>query len=207
MWFISGRLAYRRRRWVNIFRRPQRSTEEVGVLPTLQLDGYPEVFVIGDMACVDQSGRRLPMLATVAIQEGEYVAKSLQPVLQRRTPAPFHYRDPGIMTTIGRRAAVVQSGRLRLAGFLGWLAWLAVHLVRIVSLRSRLAVLLNWAWNDLFYDRPIRLILSASATPEGAVDASSQTGTHSVQQGLSNLGGAARGPVERELLTPEHDRD
>ena len=65
------------------------------------------------------------------------------------------------MATIGRNSAVAQLGRVRLSGFLGWLMWLAVHLVSVVSFRSRILVLVNWTWDYLFYDRPIRLIVRA----------------------------------------------
>jgi NADH dehydrogenase len=65
------------------------------------------------------------------------------------------------MATIGRNSAVAELGRVKLSGFLGWLMWLFVHLVNVVSFRSRILVLINWAWEYLFYDRPIRLIVRA----------------------------------------------
>ena len=73
----------------------------------------------------------------------------------------FRYKDPGIMATIGRNSAVAQLGSIHLSGFLGWLLWLGVHLVNVISFRSRLVVLVNWAWEYLFYDRPVRLIVKA----------------------------------------------
>ncbi|MGH7904821.1 MAG: NAD(P)/FAD-dependent oxidoreductase [Candidatus Dormibacteraceae bacterium] len=134
----------------------------VEVLPTLQLRGRPEVFVAGDMAAVGSAGGQLPMLATVAIQEGQHAAAGVRALATGAAVADFSFRDPGIMATIGRNAAVVQTRRLRLTGRLGWLAWLAVHLVRILTLRSRAVVLINWAWNYVVFDRPVRLILRAS---------------------------------------------
>jgi NADH dehydrogenase len=65
------------------------------------------------------------------------------------------------MATIGRNVGVAQIGRLRLSGFPGWLLWLGVHLVNVVSFRSRLLVLINWAWEYLLFDRPVRLIVAA----------------------------------------------
>jgi NADH dehydrogenase len=78
------------------------------------------------------------------------------------SPAPFRYRDPGIMATIGRNSGVAQLGRVHLSGFLGWAMWLVVHIVNVVSFRARILVLVNWAWDYLFYDRPVRLIVRAS---------------------------------------------
>jgi NADH dehydrogenase len=65
------------------------------------------------------------------------------------------------MATIGRNSAVAQLGAVHLSGFLGWGMWLVVHLVNVISFRSRVVVLVNWAWDYLFYDRPIRLIVRA----------------------------------------------
>jgi NADH dehydrogenase len=130
---------------------------EVG--PTLQLPGRPDVFVIGDLARVTGGrGEPLPQLAPVAMQEAKHVARTIAGSLRGEAPSPFHYRDRGTMATIGRNAGVAQIGPLRLGGFLGWVTWLTVHLMLLVGFRSRLVALLNWAWDYVVYDRPVRLI-------------------------------------------------
>ena len=134
----------------------------VQVLPTLQVTGHPEVFVIGDLAGPVDGGAPLPMLIPVAMQEGKHVAATIRDVLRGYGATNFRYKDPGIMATIGRNSAVAQLGPVRLTGFLGWLMWLGVHLVNVISFRSRIVVLVNWAWDYLFYDRPIRLIVRAA---------------------------------------------
>jgi NADH:ubiquinone reductase (H+-translocating) len=136
----------------------------VQVMPTLQAPGHPEVFVIGDLAgAIDQIGDvPLPMLIPVAMQEGRKVAATISDLLRGYGATNFQYRDPGIMATIGRNSAVAQLGAVRLTGFLGWLMWLFVHLINVISFRSRIVVLVNWAWDYFFYDRPIRLILRAA---------------------------------------------
>jgi NADH:ubiquinone reductase (H+-translocating) len=73
----------------------------------------------------------------------------------------FRYKDPGIMATIGRNSAVAQLSWVHLSGFFGWVFWLVVHLVNVISFRSRFLILINWAWEYIFYDRPIRLIVRA----------------------------------------------
>ncbi len=138
----------------------------VKVEPTLQLKDHPEVFVIGDMAAIFESGHPLPMLAPVAIQTGRWAARNIQRMLAGQEAQPFRYRDKGTMATIGRNAAVVQIGRLHLAGFLGWVTWLLVHLVMIVGFRNRLVVLVNWAWEYFRRDRPVRLITQPADWPE-----------------------------------------
>jgi NADH dehydrogenase len=128
---------------------------------TLRLPGREEVFVIGDAAAYEVDGQALPMLIPVAMQQARHAARSIRDLVGGRRPGPFRYRDPGIMATIGRNVGVAQIGRLRLSGFLGWLLWLGVHLVNVVSFRSRLLVLINWAWEYLLFDRPVRLIVAA----------------------------------------------
>ncbi|GAC1470675.1 MAG: NAD(P)/FAD-dependent oxidoreductase [Candidatus Dormibacteraceae bacterium] len=134
----------------------------VQVLPTLQVTGHPEVFVIGDLAGAVVDGAPLPMLIPVAMQEGRHVAATIKDGLRGYAATNFQYKDPGIMATIGRNSAVAQLGPVRLTGFLGWLMWLGVHLINVISFRSRLIVLVNWAWDYLFFDRPIRLIVRAA---------------------------------------------
>ncbi len=139
----------------------------IKVTSTLQLPEHPEVFVVGDLAAVEQDGQQLPMLAPVAIQEAKHAAHSIGALTRGRAAKSFRYRDKGILATIGRNAAVAELGPVRLRGFLGWLTWLVVHLLLIVSLRNRLIVLVNWAWDYFLYDRPVRLILRAGAEPTG----------------------------------------
>jgi NADH:quinone reductase (non-electrogenic) len=133
----------------------------IDVDPTLQVRGHPAVFVVGDLAGPVEAGGPLPMLIPVAMQQGRHVAKTIASLVQKGGASAFRYKDPGIMATIGRNSAVAQLGRVQLSGFLGWLMWLAVHLVNVISFRSRILVLVNWGWDYLFYDRPIRLIVRA----------------------------------------------
>jgi NADH:ubiquinone reductase (H+-translocating) len=125
----------------------------------MRVRGHAGVYAIGDVAAVQGPGGPHPMLAPVAIQQGEHVAAQLLAETSGAPrPGPFRYHDRGTMATIGRNAAIAQIGRLRFSGIVGWLMWLFVHLIQIVSFRSRAVVLLNWAWNYVLFDRPVRLI-------------------------------------------------
>jgi NADH dehydrogenase len=145
--------------------------DRIPVVPrTLEVAGHPGVYAIGDLAaCPGPDGKPLPMLAPVAIQQGAHVAR----VIAARSrgegdPQPFRYHDKGTMATVGRNAAVAQIGPVRLSGLVGWMTWLFVHLMYLVGFRSRLLVLLGWAWNYLLYDRPVRLIVQPTPPPQGA---------------------------------------
>jgi NADH:quinone reductase (non-electrogenic) len=129
---------------------------------TLQVPGHPVVFVIGDLAGADDGAALLPMLIPVAMQAGKHVAACITDMVGNGGASAFQYEDPGFMATIGRNSAVAQLGRVHLSGFPGWAMWLAVHLINVISFRSRVVVLVNWAWDYLFYDRPVRLIVRAA---------------------------------------------
>lgn len=140
---------------------PLGSQGRVPLLPTLQLPGRPEIYVIGDAALLQgPDGKPLPMVAPVAIQQGEQAAANIRRVRLGQAPRAFEYRDPGLLATIGRSQAVAQIWGLSLTGFLAWLMWLAVHLMQLIGFRNRLLVLINWAWDYLFYDRAVRLIFN-----------------------------------------------
>ncbi len=134
---------------------------QVKVLPDLSLPGHPEVFAIGDLAgSVDKKGQPLPQVAQVAMQGGRRVAKNIGARMNDRPTRPFHYKDKGIMATIGRRSAVAELPLgIRLGGTLGWMAWLFLHLLYVVGFRNRLAVFTSWAWNYVTWDRANRLIV------------------------------------------------
>lgn len=138
---------------------PQASGGRIRVEPTLQLPGHPEVFVVGDAAYLENgNGQPLPMLATVAQQEARAAAGNLQKILKGETPRPFHYKDPGLLATIGRNAAVARIWGMSFSGFIAWVIWVVLHIYRIIGVRNRLLVLINWAWDYIFYENQVRLI-------------------------------------------------
>lgn len=134
-------------------------TGRVPVTPALTLPEDERVFVIGDTALArDAMGEPLPGIAPVAKQQGSHVARSLRAFLRGDPPNPFRYRDRGQLATIGRRAAVVAYGRLRLRGRLAWWLWGLAHIYFLIGLRTRLLVGLQWLWSYLTFDRGARLI-------------------------------------------------
>ena len=142
----------------------------VKVGPTLQVPHHPEIFCIGDLASLEQDGAELPMLIPVAMQQAKHVGRAIGDLVAGRPVADFVYHDPGIMATIGRNSGVAQLGPVKLSGFPGWVMWLGVHLINVVTFRSKVQVLLDWMWDYLLYDRPVRLIVR-SAVPRVPEDA------------------------------------
>jgi NADH dehydrogenase len=137
----------------------QAGSGRVRVADSLQILEHPEVFVIGDAAyLVNGDGQPLPMLSTVAIQEGKVAAKNIQRMIKGQQPEPFHYQDPGLLATIGRNAAVARIWGLSFSGFVAWLIWVFLHIYRLIGFRNRLLVMINWAWEYFFYENQVRLI-------------------------------------------------
>ncbi|MBE0599210.1 MAG: NAD(P)/FAD-dependent oxidoreductase [Desulfuromonadales bacterium] len=137
---------------------PRTTGGRIPVEPDLTLPGHPEVFVIGDMAYLEQDGAALPMIAPVAMQMGSYAGRAVLAKIAGAPLAPFHYRDKGSMATIGRNAAVASAFGLNFQGYPAWLVWLLLHLYYLIGFRNRIVVLLNWVWYYWFHERQVRLI-------------------------------------------------
>lgn len=128
---------------------------KIAVEPDLSLAGHPEVFVVGDLAHVeDDDGEPVPALAPAAMQMGKYVGKRIA----GKAPERFSYRDKGILATIGRGKAVAAIGKLRFGGVVAWLMWVFIHILFLIGFRNRLIVLINWAYAYLTFHRGSRLI-------------------------------------------------
>jgi NADH dehydrogenase len=125
----------------------------------LTVPGHPEVFVVGDLASLqDDEGKPLPGVAQVAIQMGEHAAANIVRTIENQPHAPFKYHDLGNMATIGRASAVADFGWLRLKGLLGWMSWAFVHIFNLIGFRNRLVVFVEWAWAYFSYQRSVRRI-------------------------------------------------
>ncbi|SFD28564.1 NADH dehydrogenase [Bosea sp. CRIB-10] len=132
----------------------------VRVEPDLSVPGQPDIFVVGDTAFVaGADGKPVPGVAPAAKQEGHYVAKLIKARLQGKpSAAPFVYKNAGNLATIGKRAAIVDFGWIKLRGRLAWWIWGIAHIFFLIGLRNRLAVALNWLWIYVSGHRSARLI-------------------------------------------------
>jgi len=137
---------------------PAAQQGRIPVGPTLQVTGHPEVFIIGDAAYREQDGGPLPMVAPVAIQMGQSVARNIKRLLRGQPLEAFRYRDQGTLATIGRNAAVANVYGIKATGFVAWVMWLGIHIIQLIGFRNKLFVLINWAWDYFFYERAARLI-------------------------------------------------
>jgi NADH dehydrogenase len=126
----------------------------------LTVPGHPEVAVIGDLAALPWHTPPVPGIAPAAKQMGRHAALNVLNALKQKPPAPFRYRDVGMLATIGMNSAVAMIGRLQLSGYPAWLLWLVAHIYFLIGFRNRLVVLIDWAWAYWTYERSARIVVS-----------------------------------------------
>ncbi|HEY9709917.1 MAG TPA: NAD(P)/FAD-dependent oxidoreductase [Oculatellaceae cyanobacterium] len=146
------------------------------VQPDLSVAGYPNIFVIGDLANFPhqyEEGKPLPGVAPVAMQQGKYVASLIQKRLKGETQPTFRYTEYGSLAVIGRNAAVVDLGFVKFSGFPAWLAWIFVHIFFLIEFDNKLLVMIQWGWNYFTRKRGARLITNQEGLPGMDVEKSS----------------------------------
>ena len=127
-----------------------------------KVKGYDNVFAIGDVAIMQTEDypNGHPMVAPVAMQQGEHLAKNFKRLFNEEELKEFKYLDKGSMATIGRNKAVVDMpGGFHVKGFFAWLIWMFVHILYLIGFRNKLITFNNWLWNYFTYDKGTRLII------------------------------------------------
>ena len=128
------------------------------VTPELTVPGHPEIFVIGDLASLQQDGKPLPGVAPVAMQQGRHAGANVSRAIRGEPLQPFRYHDKGSLAVIGRGAGVAAFTKSTWSGSIAWWAWLLVHIFYLIGFRNRVLVLMQWAWAYLTWQRGARLI-------------------------------------------------
>jgi NADH:quinone reductase (non-electrogenic) len=137
------------------------------VEPDLTAPGHPEIFVIGDTATIDAwHGKPVPGIAPAAKQQGMHVARTIRQRLGGDSaPRNFRYHHSGNLATIGKRAAVIDFGTVKVRGWLAWWIWGLAHIYFLIGVRNRLAVALSWLWIFVTGSRSACLITQGEQRP------------------------------------------
>ncbi|MDJ0536536.1 MAG: NAD(P)/FAD-dependent oxidoreductase [Xenococcaceae cyanobacterium MO_207.B15] len=135
------------------------------VNPDFNIPGNENIFVIGDVANYSHGDKPLPGVASVAMQSGKYVANLIESRLKGKTIPPFRYMDWGSLAVIGKHAAVVEMGFLKLSGFLAWVFWMFIHVFYLLEFDNKLIVMIQWAWSYFTTDKGARLITTPGEHP------------------------------------------
>lgn len=134
-----------------------------------RVNGMRDVFALGDISLVEGDPdypKGHPQLAQVAIQQGRLIAKNLnRDSADAGEWKQFKYNDKGSMATIGRNRAVVDLRHLHFHGFAAWLVWMFIHLISILGMRNKIAVLVNWTWAYFNYSTSLRLLIGPARHP------------------------------------------
>lgn len=127
-----------------------------------RVNGYDLIFALGDLAYMETPiyPKGHPQVANVAINQGKNLAKNILSQKPIETWKEFEYKDLGSMATIGKNKAVVDLPRFKFKGWFAWVVWMFLHLMLILTVRNKLIILINWAWNYLSKDSTLRIILS-----------------------------------------------
>jgi NADH dehydrogenase len=139
----------------------------IQVASDLSLPNHPEIFVVGDLARLEQNGKPLAGVAPVAIQQGRYAASVIHDRIRGRTTKPFHYFDKGMLAVIGRNSGIGTIGKFRLTGWLAWMAWLFIHLFYLTEALNRVLVFLRWGYEYSTFARGAMLITGQDDTASG----------------------------------------
>lgn len=130
--------------------------------PTMQVENYPHIWAIGDISgALAPDGRFYPMVAPVAMQQGNFVAQQILNLTAGKPLKEFKYKDKGSMATIGRHKAIVQVGKFTMVGAPAWFAWLFLHLFYLLGGRNKVGTIADWTWNYLTFDRGNRHIMDS----------------------------------------------
>lgn len=128
------------------------------VQPDLTLPGDDRVYVVGDLAGLQQDGQPVPGVAPAAMQQGRHAARNIIRSLDGLEREPFRYMDKGTLATIGRASGVADIRGVQLSGTVAWLAWLVVHVWFLIGFRNRFVAIIEWARAYFTYERQARLI-------------------------------------------------
>jgi NADH:ubiquinone reductase (H+-translocating) len=143
----------------------------VMVQSDLSIPGYPQIFVVGDLANFTKpDGKPLPGVAPVATQEGKYVADSIVKRLAGESLPAFEYYDAGSLSVIGRHSAVADFGKVKMSGFFAWLIWVFVHIYYLIEFDNKLVVFIQWTWSYFTRKRGARLITGDESLGQIGVD-------------------------------------
>ena len=129
-----------------------------------RVEPLDSVFAIGDVAYMETEKypKGHPQLANVAIGQAKNLAKNINRITKEDNPKLkyYEYRNLGTMATVGRNKALVDLPFAKFKGGFAWLIWMFLHLMLILSVRNKLVIFINWAWNYITKNSSLRLILT-----------------------------------------------
>jgi len=125
------------------------------------VDGAANIYALGDIAYIETPlyPKGHPQVANVAINQGKNLAKNFKAILENKKLIAYEYTNLGAMATVGKHKAVVDLPFMKFKGYMAWFVWMFLHLMLILSVKSKVIIFINWAWTYITKDTSLRLIL------------------------------------------------
>jgi len=109
----------------------------------LQIENHKNCFAIGDISVIEGM-EDLPITAQVAMQEGNYLAKNLELLIQGKDPLPFEFQDNGEMISLGIGEASISGLGVTLSGKLAFEARRLIYASKLPDITESLKSASSW---------------------------------------------------------------
>jgi len=129
------------------------NSNRLQILPTMQLERHPYVFVLGDIA------DGYPMTAQIAVGEAKIVASNIKSLIQQKHLSDFVYISKGMLFSLGRWMAGAEvkiyllNKVIYFWGPVAWLMWHFVYIIKIPGIKNKFKIMWNWLQNFLIKTR------------------------------------------------------
>jgi NADH dehydrogenase len=115
---------------------------------TLRVQGFPNVWAIGDAAAVPDPAKKgqapTPPTAQHAIRQGRRAARNVAAVLGNGRVRPFTYKTKGVFVDMGQGEAVASTLGIKWRGRVAWLLARSYHLAMMPTLKRKARLLIDW---------------------------------------------------------------
>jgi NADH dehydrogenase len=121
--------------------------------PELQVEGFENVWAIGDAAAVPDPvdpSRPCPPTAQHVLRQGRLLGRNIAGHMHGKAPKPFTYKTKGVFVDMGRYKAVASTMGIRWRGFPAWFLARTYHLLLMPGFKRRLRLVTDWTVGLLF---------------------------------------------------------
>ena len=134
--------------------------DRIVVDPFLSVDGFPNVWALGDCALVpDPRGEGYsPPTAQHAVRQAKTAAHNIGARIRGSKPKPFGFKGLGKMGSLGSHRAVASLfDRINVSGFVAWVIWRGVYWSKLPGLTRKIRVGIAWLLDVIFPAETVQL--------------------------------------------------
>ncbi len=122
----------------------------------LQVKNFENVFSLGDCALFYDENKKeyAPALAQVAVKQAKIVSNNIIAILNNKQLRKYNLRLMGFLVSVGQGFGVAHIFGIHFKGRLAWFIWRTVYFFKIIGIKNKIRVGIEWALN-LFFRRDI----------------------------------------------------